>query len=1141
MLQFNNRIRLGRNILLVVATVGLLLLYLMSFLYTKARPCDADRPGCRQVYMSPSYARLKALDESHTQLASKYSLYLYREQGRDTFPTDDNHEDYLSGIPILFIPGNAGSYKQARLIAAETANQFYGDEHSNLWAKNLDFFTADFNEDFTAFHGRTVVDQAEYLNDAIKFILGLYENKPIPPQSVILLGHSMGGVVARAMLSLPNYLPKSVNTIITLATPHAAAPLTFDGDLLKIYSAVDRFWYEGYKQGNNNSDVSEFTQLARDTLADVSLISITGGLLDNTLPADYTTLGYLVPPDHGFTVYTTGIPNVWTPIDHLAIVWCDQLRKVVLRSLLAIADKNSVFQILSLSKRMKMFRKYFLSGFEDYCTQDSLAFQLETKVIDLKLDSKKMRSVKIGDKVLRFKPGSPQVNEIDDKSIMNVLYLPVDEGVKTKFSLLSSLPIVNWQTYQEESENISPSILLCSNLNRNIIEKQELEGNIYDFTTQATSEYVALRCIDIKDEANIVPRSSKSSKSLSESSIGGEHEPFNAIQLNLTVLKDYDVIIVAESTTKSDSNTDQFVVAELSELPSTEYDLGKDMLTLMRRGADLSLPSKRPLSTNINIPGAWSSLLAYKIKLVYSNTGKADTDKTKKKKLQDGSNAPKGAFAPFIRQWTSEPYETKWHINVEEHNSILLSMHGIAPFTPFRIKPDANYGVNIEIWSDSTRDESTLDIILSIDYINSLRLLILRYRLALVCYCVLIVLLAFLFQFNYFIHSNVFPNIVYGLSKICSAKNLGIILFTLSVASPIVNISFVQKILNLIDPVVLQDPNEINLSLQDDFKLNSFFLGLEEPYLWLVGPIFFLIGVSIVLATYYALMVIGIIVSTIVKFLQFRKNVIVRSRSKEEDDDVENEKGEGKATSSTSSSNVSTPLPISRSGLISPAKHLIAPNLGVEASKSTSASASASTSSWLTSLNGRFTGKNNSTLSIRRLVANIVILGTIPFFLPYQFAYMICATVQIITTIKLLCSNNINKNAFNYHLTILILMLWVLPINVPVLIVFIHNFTVNWKTPFSSHHNVLAILPMLLLMERHASGYYLPKLPAGGHHHSHSRNMNTVTNKISKYVTRSIVGYFIFYCIIYGIRHTFWLHHLLNIFFCWLLIFYFIN
>lgn len=335
------------HVFVVAALSGILLLFLTALAYTE-NLTGSDSPSCRMVFMEPSYARIESFDESHTKYASKYSLYLYRELGKDLIPSQDNNF-MLNGIPILFIPGNAGSYRQVRSVAAETSNMYFeemSDEErkNNLHVRNYDFFAADFNEDFTAFHGRTLLDQAEYLNEAVRFILGLYQNQENPPRSVVILGHSMGGVVARAMLTLPNYTPDSINTIITLASPHAAAPLTFDGDMLTIYSAIDRFWFDGFAEEQNN----HIAKVARSRLSNISLISITGGLLDTILPADYTTLGYMLPPSNGFTVYTTGVPEVWTPMDHLAIVWCAQLRRKVLSLLLQIADFQSPFRTYPL-------------------------------------------------------------------------------------------------------------------------------------------------------------------------------------------------------------------------------------------------------------------------------------------------------------------------------------------------------------------------------------------------------------------------------------------------------------------------------------------------------------------------------------------------------------------------------------------------------------------------------------------------------------------------------------------------------------------------------------------------------------------------------------------------------------------------
>lgn len=64
----------------VVSIVGIG--FLLAVLHSSVTR-QIDPKGCRMSYMRPSYAKLKDFDTEHTRLASKYSLYLYREQGID--------------------------------------------------------------------------------------------------------------------------------------------------------------------------------------------------------------------------------------------------------------------------------------------------------------------------------------------------------------------------------------------------------------------------------------------------------------------------------------------------------------------------------------------------------------------------------------------------------------------------------------------------------------------------------------------------------------------------------------------------------------------------------------------------------------------------------------------------------------------------------------------------------------------------------------------------------------------------------------------------------------------------------------------------------------------------------------------------
>ena len=174
-----------------------------------------DPQGCQMSMMTPTYIKLSGFDTEHSRFASKYHLYLYREEGVDTYTADDPG---LRGAPVLFIPGNAGSYKQVRSLSSEASRYFHGHLSADVEAisngvRSLDFFTCDFNEDLSAFHGQTIIDQAEYVNEAVAYILSLYHDaRPtlrdtqLPdPSSVILIGHSMGGIVARTVFFFNYY------------------------------------------------------------------------------------------------------------------------------------------------------------------------------------------------------------------------------------------------------------------------------------------------------------------------------------------------------------------------------------------------------------------------------------------------------------------------------------------------------------------------------------------------------------------------------------------------------------------------------------------------------------------------------------------------------------------------------------------------------------------------------------------------------------------------------------------------------------------------------------------------------------------------------------------------------------------------
>jgi len=162
----------------------------------------------------------------------------------------------------------------------------------------------------------------------------------------------------------------------------------------------------------------------------------------------------------------------------------------------------------------------------------------------------------------------------------------------------------------------------------------------------------------------------------------------------------------------------------------------------------------------------------------------------------------------------------------------------------------------------------------------------------------------------------------------------------------------------------------------------------------------------------------------------------------------------------------------------------------------------------------------------RRVINTIILLLLVATIIPYPFAYVVACLVQFATATRALkdakeLRTGAAINFFNYTHSILILMLWVLPINLPVLVVWIHNLAVHWMTPFSSHHNVLSIMPFILLVETVSSGVMVPPL-----------------QKL-KWTTNLLFFALAVYAAVYGMTFAYRLHYIANIIALWLVLIHF--
>lgn len=256
----------------------------------------------------------------------KYNLYAYSEGHL----TENARNLYFNGAPVLFIPGNGGSYKQARSLASVALRKGV----DNDWIQHLDYFTVDLNGEYSGLFGGVLEEQTQYIIHCIRKILELYKKLQNPPKSIVLVGHSMGGKIAQALVSRPEIMD-SINTIITLAAPMDKPVVAFDYYTEKYYKNTEKFWLQHrktFKIVTNTTNYCKPYKMKVDSLKENAteeeprrldeklLITIGGGSRDLMVHPGLATSKF-----SDIHTMATKIPNVWLTTDHKSSVWCLQL------------------------------------------------------------------------------------------------------------------------------------------------------------------------------------------------------------------------------------------------------------------------------------------------------------------------------------------------------------------------------------------------------------------------------------------------------------------------------------------------------------------------------------------------------------------------------------------------------------------------------------------------------------------------------------------------------------------------------------------------------------------------------------------------------------------------------------------------
>ncbi|KAI5779242.1 PGAP1-like protein-domain-containing protein [Geopyxis carbonaria] len=972
---------------------------MMSF---RGRQCDAK--GCITPRMSPVYLKANDFDTEHTRFASKYDLYLYREAGVD--------EEYpVRGVPVLFIPGNAGSYRQVRSIAAEAARYFKNVASKDTASRNLDFFTVDFKEDITAFHGRTLLDQAEYLNEAVSYILSLYHDSrkstmdsDMPdPSSVILFGHSMGGIVARTMLIMPNYQSNSVNTIITMSAPHARPPVSFDRQIVKTYDDINNYWRKSFseKWASNNP------------LWHVTLVSIAGGGLDNVVPSDYASISSLVPDTHGFTVFTSSIPDVWLGVDHLEILWCDQLMKATAKAMLDIVDVNRAGQTKPRAERMRIMKKWLLTGMEEG-TEKTLPHKEPTTLLTLEDNSHSITA--LGHRLVLSHIGEA------GKPRAYLLPIPPSGGPgNTKFSLMTDQTL-------DESQRGKIEVLFCSVFPLQAGQSAALFSMNMDLSGDSSGS-TRLACKNAADDVIRLPASTRESKHSFDAA-----RPFSYLQYNLEDIAEHQFVAVVDKAVRKSPG---WVVAEFIGTKDSRIQSNVSLGGLLRNGVEVTLPADRPLVMDINIPIIHSSLFAYKLNVGTQACG------------EEGQ-----LFTPLVRQYLADPYESKFFVNVRTAD---INLHGTAPFIPPALRPNAKHGLSVQIWSDPTCN-TAIEISIKVDFIGSLGRLVMRYRTIFTAFPLLVVALVLRKQFQAYDNTGHFISFSEGMDLFIS-QSLPYVLVCLSLLTASLSFAKHESHSNIPSPLGDRKSVDVASSTSMQFAKNDLLVGLQDPFFWFLAPFFALVAVGVCVALNYTAMIL------------LHSCTIIYSIFSRWPNWVSNEKRRtGTVPFSTSSPR-------------------------------------------------------------RRIITTLTLLFFVATLIPYQFAYMVACIVQGATCVRALKyarenvygeRHNTAWDFYNYTHSILVAMLWILPINLPVLVVWHHNLAVHWLTPFSSHHNLLSIMPFILLVETLTTGNMIPR----------------VTNRI-KHVTGFLLLGLAAYSAMYGVSYAYRLHHLVNILAAWFVVIHF--
>lgn len=259
--------------------------------------CTPQKNGYGKVTVKAGHGGKTLLTSKVTVFSSPYVVLLLHGMSSGTGIWDDftiNPGGYFkAGCPIIyagaltptgFIPNAYGAYCfRVRFGEYDKASEANGLDHAKQYAINHAWPMAG---DFSAFY-----ELGQEVDEAVRAILSIHPNARI-----VLVGHSRGGLAARAFLQTPtpSVAKNSIKALITTGTPHQGSRLGRVYPYIQ-YNLLDKAGNH-LTGGDKKYDWETINFLLKDNKLDVRRPTI-GYLADNSSQLDTLRKGVKRLPD----------------------------------------------------------------------------------------------------------------------------------------------------------------------------------------------------------------------------------------------------------------------------------------------------------------------------------------------------------------------------------------------------------------------------------------------------------------------------------------------------------------------------------------------------------------------------------------------------------------------------------------------------------------------------------------------------------------------------------------------------------------------------------------------------------------------------------------------------------------------------